>query len=180
MNYVSAALSAPSIVKNNYPRWFYWLSRYTNSGVKTMWKHRARARELLEPVLQSRIDATAELEAEGVKVQKGRRKYEDGVQWLLDAHTTRGKTLTPDQLAQDLFVIMTASIHSTSGAGLSIIFDMLDHPELLLDITQEILQVQRTLDRGLWTRKTLGDLRLLDSFMRESARVHALTQCKSI
>lgn len=178
MNYVAAALSAPSIVKRKYPRWLYWLSQYTNDGVKTMWKHRARAREILTPVLQSRIDATKDLKAKGAKKHNGPRKYEDGVQWLLDAHTAHGKTLTPDQLAQDLFVIMTASIHSTSGAGLAILFDMLEHPDTLSDITQEILQIQSKLQGGVWTHKALGDLRLLDSFMRESARVHALTQCK--
>ncbi|TVY90415.1 Cytochrome P450 monooxygenase [Lachnellula willkommii] len=176
MNYVSAALSAPSIVKNKYPTWLYWLSQYTNGGVRTMWKHRARAREILTPVLQNRINATEELKAKGIKKPKGPRKYEDGVQWLLDAHTAHGKILTPDQLAQDLFVIMTASIHSTSGAGLAIIFDMLEHPDTLSDITQEILEVQSKLPGGIWTRKALGQLKLLDSFMRESARVHALTQ----
>jgi len=136
-----------------------------------------RAREILGPVLQSRIDAT-ELKAKGTKKHQGPRKYDDGVQWLLDAHTAHGKTLTTDQLAQDLFVIMTASIHSTSGAGLAILFDMLEHPDTMSDINQEILQIQSQLQRGIWTRRALGDLRLLDSFMRESARVHALTQCK--
>lgn len=178
MEYVAAALSAPSKVKTKYPRWLYWLSQYTNDGIKTMWKHRARARELLTPVLQSRIDSTEELKAKGAKKYKGPRKYEDGVQWLLDAHTAHGKTLTTDQLAQDLFVIMTASIHSTSGACLAMLLDMLEYPDTLSDIIQEILQVQSKLQGGVWTRKALGDLRLLDSFMRESSRVHALTQCK--
>lgn len=178
MDYVAAALSAPSIVKTKYPRWLYSLSQYTNHGIKTMWKPRARARTILAPVLQSRRDATEELNVKGAKNLKGPRKYEAGVQWLLDAHTAHGKTLSLNQLAQDLFVIMTASIHSTSGAGLGILFDMLEYPDTLSDMTQEILQVQSKLEGGIWTRKALGDLRLLDSFMRESARVHALTQCK--
>ncbi|TVY78489.1 Cytochrome P450 monooxygenase ccsG, partial [Lachnellula suecica] len=175
MNYVAAALGAPGVVKRKYPRWLYWLSQYMNDGIKSMWKHRARARVILAPVLQSRIDATEKLKASGRKNPKGPRKYEDGVQWLLDAHTAHGKALTTDQLAQDLFVIMTASIHSTSGAGLAIIFDMLGHPDTLSNIIQEIQQIQSQLEGGVWTRRSLGDLRLLDSFMRESARVHALT-----
>ncbi|KAL9111457.1 MAG: hypothetical protein Q9227_004135 [Pyrenula ochraceoflavens] len=181
MNYVSAALSAPAKVRNKYPRWLYWLSRYTNDGVKTMWKHRARARELLTPILQNRINATEELKAQGkgATKRKGPRKYEDGVQWLLDAHTARNKSLTPDQLAQDLFVIMTASIHSTSGAGLAILFDMMEHPDTQSEIIQEILQT-RSRVQGVWTRKSLADLKLLDSFMRESARVHALTQYTAV
>ena len=178
MGFVAAAISAPSKVKSKYPRWLYWLSRYTNDGVKTMWKHQARAVELLTPVLHNRIKATEELKARGVKKSKGPRKYEDGVQWLLDAHAAHGKDLTPTQLARDLFVIMTASIHSTSGAGLSILFDMLDHPEVLSEIQAEILQVRSRLPAGIWTRKALGELRILDSFMRESTRMHALAQCR--
>lgn len=179
MNFVAAALSAPSKVKTKYPRWIYWLSHYTNDGVKAMTRYRIRASELLAPVLQNRIDATAELKSRGIRKRKGPRKYEDGVQWLLDAHTTHGKDLTPDQLARDLFVIMTASIHSTSGAGLAVLFDMLDHPDALSDIRREIQEVKTRLPGGVWTRKALGELQVLDSFMRESARVHALTQYKS-
>lgn len=175
MAYVEAALTAPAYIKTKYPKSLYFLSRYINGGVKAMWKYRYRARVLLDPVLQARINATNELKNISEKTQKGRRKYEDGVQWLYDAHTARGKTLTPDQLSQDLFVIMTASIHSTSGAGLAMLFDMLEHPEVLEDIRQEIVQAQRV--HQVWTRQALGELRLLDSFMRESARYHALTQC---
>ncbi|KAI1158423.1 cytochrome P450 [Nemania serpens] len=178
MSYVEAALSAPSKVKTTYPRWLYWFSRYANSGVRTMWKHRARARTLLAPVLEARIAATAEYAAQGGRSKQGRRKYEDGVQWLYDTHTARGKVLTPDQLAQDLFVMMTASIHSTSGAGLCILFDMLAHPDALSEIQEEIARVQAA--NPTWTRKALGELCVLDSFMRESARFHALTQYTAV
>jgi cytochrome P450 len=180
MGFVESALSAPSKVKVKYPRWLYWLAQYTNDGVIDMRKRRERACELLAPVLRNRVKATEELKAQGIKKVKGPRKYEDGVQWLLDAHTAHGKDLTPDRLARDLFVIMTASIHSTSGAALAMLFDMLEHPEALPDIKEEIQQVRSKLSGGVWTRKALGDLRVLDSFMRESARVHALTQCEYI
>lgn len=53
-------------------------------------------------------------------------------------------------------------------------------PETLTEIQEEIKQVQSKLPGGRWTRKALGDLRILDSFMRESARVHALTQYTSV
>ncbi|KAI1171802.1 cytochrome P450 [Nemania sp. FL0916] len=177
MRFVEAALSAPGVVRASYPTWLYWLSQYTNKGVKTMFKLQTRASELLTPVLQARIAATEELKSKGRKI-KGQRKYEDGVQWLRDAHTSRGKTPTPVQLARDLFVMMTASIHSTSGAGLCMIFDLIEHPEVLPDIQEEITRVQSA--NPVWTRQALGELRLLDSFMRESARVHALTQYTAV
>ena len=184
MTYVQHALSVPGIVKARYHPWLYWLSRYADPGVKRMWGLRARARELLAPVLQTRIAATKEealsSDSEGgnrkVRHKQGQRKYEDGVQWLYDAHKARGKKLTPDQLTQDLFVIMTASIHSTSSAGLAIIFDLLEHPDALVEIQREISRVKSA--NVSWTRLELGELRVLDSFMRESARVHAFGQCK--
>ncbi|KFA78620.1 hypothetical protein S40288_06963 [Stachybotrys chartarum IBT 40288] len=141
----SLALSAPGKIKIKYPTWLYWASQYLNDGAKTMWKLRFRAGELLSPVLQARVTATKELLAQGVRI-KGRRKYEDGVQWLYHAHTARGKSLTPGQLSQDLFVIMTASIHSTSGAGLVMLFDLLARPEMIPEILEEIT---RTFKDGL-------------------------------
>ncbi|KAI0189877.1 cytochrome P450 [Astrocystis sublimbata] len=185
MAYVNAAVSAPGKVKVSYPTWLYSLSQYTDKGVRRMFEIQTRASEILAPVLRARIAATVDLKANanGVSVGdgggsgnriKGRRQYEDGVQWLYDAHTARGKELTPVQLARDLFVMMTASIHSTTGAGTSILFDLLAHPDVLEDIREEIVRVRSA--NPAWTRQALGDLRLLDSFMRESARVHALTQ----
>lgn len=178
MGYVAAALTGPGQVRNKYPTWLYWLSRYTNDAIKTMYRHRCRAGELLAPVLQARIDATEELKAQGIKPRQGQRKFEDGVQWLYDAHAARGKKLTPDQLTQDLFVIMTASIHSTTGAGLAMLFDMIEHPDEVAEIRNEIAEVQSR--HPTWTRQALGELRILDSFMRESSRLHALTQLTNV
>jgi cytochrome P450 len=108
----------------------------------------------------------------------GCKKYEDAVQWLLDAHAARGKDVDPVQITRDIFIIMTASIHSTSGAGLCVILDMMEHPEAVQEIKEEIARV--TSANPTWTRQALSELRLLDSFMRESARVHSLTQCRRL
>jgi cytochrome P450 len=177
MKCVETALSAPGKIKLKYPTWMYWASRYLDDGIKTMWRLRARAGMILEPVLQSRIAAEEERQAQGGS-KKNQRKYEDGVQWLYDAHLAHGKVLTPDQLSQDLFVIMTASIHSTSAAGLAMLFDLLEHPEVIPLITDEIARVRSA--HSTWSRQALGELRVLDSFMRESARVHALTQYTAV
>ncbi|TGJ78286.1 hypothetical protein E0Z10_g10478 [Xylaria hypoxylon] len=140
MRYVEAALSAPGVVKVSYPTWLYWMSQYTNKGVRTMWKLQTRASELLAPVLQARVAATEELKAKGQRKVKGRR--------------------------------------NTSGAGLSMLFDLMENPEVLPDIQEEIVRVRSA--NPTWTRRALGELRLLDSFMRESARIHALTQYTAV
>ncbi|KAI1846208.1 hypothetical protein JX266_007733 [Neoarthrinium moseri] len=179
MEYVRNALSSPGKVKVAYPQWLYWLAQYTDSGIRKMRRIQRRASQILNHVLQNRIAATEELKVIGQK-SRGPRKYEDGVQWLLDAHSAHGKELSITQLARDLFVMMTASIHSTTGAGLCILLDMMDHPDVIDEIRDEIQRVQETLVGGIWTRAALGQLRLLDSFMRESARFHALTQYTAV
>ncbi|KAK4107310.1 cytochrome P450 [Canariomyces notabilis] len=178
MSYVAAALSAPGQVKQTYPPWLYWLSQYIHPGIRSMWRYRRRAGELLAPVLGTRRAAVERELKEGRRKTGGPREYEDCVQWLLDAHSSYGKTLTPDQLVQDLFVIMTASIHTTSGTALCILFDLIDHPEAVDEIREEIVRVQAA--HPVWTRQALGELRVLDSFMRESSRMHALTQYTAV
>ncbi|KAM0812676.1 hypothetical protein AB5N19_12667 [Seiridium cardinale] len=152
MEYVRNALSSPGKVKVAYPRWLYWLAQYTDSGVRKMRSIQEHASQILTPILQNRITATVELKAKGGNKSRWPRKYEDGVQWLLDAHSAHGKELSTSQLARDLFVIMTASIHSTTGAGLCILFDMLDHPDVMDEIRDETQRVQGTLAGGIWTR----------------------------
>lgn len=176
MSFVQVAVVAPGNVKTKYPSSLYWLSKYLDDGVKTMLKCQQRGSEILQPALAARI-AASKSETE-TKHRTAPRKYEDAIQWLLDAHarTSKGRQLTPYQLTQDLFTIMTASVHSTTGAALAILLDMIEHPEALEDIKQEIARVKGK--NPVWTRKALGELQILDSFMRESSRVHGLTQCE--
>ena len=90
-----------------------------------MWKYCTRAGKILTPVLQSRIEVKQELKVKGAKKHKEPREYEDGVQWQLDAHNVHEKTLKSDQLAQDVVVIMTAFIHTTFGARLAILANII-------------------------------------------------------
>ena len=102
MNYVAAALRGLPVVKTTYPPWLYWISRWTNKGVRTMWRYRARVGEIVTPILQKRIDATKKFEAKEAKEYRGPRSYEDGVQWLLDAYAAHGKTLSSETEASCL------------------------------------------------------------------------------
>ncbi|KAB5575413.1 cytochrome P450 [Coniochaeta sp. 2T2.1] len=179
--YLQVAMTGPREVRDYYPPWLYRLAPYTNKNIREMWRLRARGAALLAPLLEERRAASEEaaVHAEkGGKVREGKRKYEDAVQWLYDAHKTTGRPLTPDQLVQEVLVIMVASLHSTSAVGLSVLFDMLDHPEAVEDIRGEIVRVRKA--NPMWTRPALAELKLLDSFMRESARIHGLTQYTAV
>jgi len=136
-----------------------------------MTKDRRDAAELLRPSLEARLAV-----ADGPsKRERGTREFEDGVQWLVDVYRDRGEeVVTPDMIQEKLITIVFASIHSTSAVALTLLFDMMEHPGTLEEIRQEIAKVRNA--NPTWTRQALGELRLLDSFMRESARVHGASQ----
>lgn len=96
----------------------------------------------------------------------------------MDEHRARGKEVTPDELVQDIFITMVASMHGTSSIAYSVLLDLLAHQEALANIRMEMDRVRRDELQGakVWSRHALGELRLLDSFMRETHRTHPFTE----
>ena len=171
LGYVNKTNATLTKVRAQYPRSLLWLAKYLDSGVRSMTKDRRDAAELLRPSLEARLAV-----ADGPsKRERGAREFEDGVQWLVDVYRDRGEeVVTPDMIQEKLITIVFASIHSTSAVALTLLFDMMEHPGTLEEIRQEIATVRNA--NPTWTRQALGELRLLDSFMRESARVHGASQ----
>ncbi|KAK4212042.1 cytochrome P450 monooxygenase [Rhypophila decipiens] len=183
LGYVSTVLKAPSVVRAKYRPSLFWLAKFLEPDVKEVYKYRKQAAELLEPTIKSRL-SKAKLGKQST-AGEAQEKPEDAIQWLLDAHLAKGRVPTPDDIVQNLFVLTTASIHSTSATGLSILFDTMDRPSVVADIKAEMSRVRRTcerhvsedgIDTAVWTRQHLSKLNFLDSFMRESMRVHSFTQ----
>lgn len=165
-------MTASQSVRANYHPWMRWLSQYFDEPTKVVVKNRQRAVELLRPVLDARKTA--------LKSQSGAEtsRYNDGVQWLLEEYRGLNKELTAEKLAQDELFLTIASIHSTSATLLSTLFDLMDHPESLKEIREEISRMQAQNPRV--NRKALNELRVLDSFMKESQRIHSLSLGLSI
>lgn len=69
-------------------------------------------------------------------------------------------------------------IDGTSTIAYSVLLDLLDHPDTLAEIKDEINRVKKEELGGgpIWTRHGLGDLRLVDSFMKETHRMHPFTE----
>ncbi|KAI9147222.1 Cytochrome P450 monooxygenase ccsG [Paramyrothecium foliicola] len=174
MQYLDTALKVPPKIMAIYPRPLYWLSQYFDKEVKTMWSIRRQVAELLRPELETRIKASESSSTQ----RKGQREHEDCIQWLVDSYKAKGQELTPDQLAQDMFILIVASIHGISGTALAILFDLMEHTDVAAEILEEIEQVKET--HSVWTRQALSELRIMDSFMRESGRVHSLTQMTAL
>jgi cytochrome P450 len=163
--YVSSFLKAVSSVRARYHPLLRWTAKYIDADAKEVYKHRQRAADIIRPVLRARLDA----EEQGTKVE-----HEDGIQWLINAYRANGKRPKAEQLAQDEMGLSVASIHSSSATLLSTLYDLIDHPDALKDIREEIMRVG--LGRSTWDRPALASLRLLDSFMKESQRIHSVPE----
>lgn len=176
LQYISTILEAQMAVRLRYNPLFYGFAKYIAPEIKKLAKIRQEAASFVRPVLDARYATMAEKSGSS----RTRERPEDAIQWLMDEHAARGKRLSADELVQNVFITMVASIHSTAMVALSILFDLLDHQDSLRDIRAEIAGVKAKLTQsqasGAWTRQGLAELRILDSFMRETMRVHSFTQ----
>lgn len=95
-------------------------------------------------------------------------KFENLLQ-LMDDEAT-GNDARPDKLAGRTLVLTLASSHTTSMAACQALFQLCEHPEYILELREEVRNVVEE-DKG-WRKTTLTKLRKLDSFIKESQRVH--------
>ncbi|KAF4546155.1 Cytochrome P450 [Lasiodiplodia theobromae] len=62
-----------------------------------------------------------------------------------------------------------AAIHTTSMSLTNVLFDLIAHPDLIAELRQEIIAVIGT---DGWKKTSLGNLRLMDSALKESQRLN--------
>ncbi|OBR13046.1 Cytochrome p450 [Colletotrichum higginsianum IMI 349063] len=164
-----ATFSASNIVKDNYsPRW-RWLANWSESIQRDLKKIRKDSHELLAPLYKERQDAMAN---EGYSADAS-APYRDIIWWLLGSKQP-DRSLT-GIVESELFLSMT-SIHTTSATLYSILCDWIAHPEYHEDIKCEVNECLAKVkaNNGKWTLQLLASMRRLDSFFKESARVHPL------
>lgn len=75
---------------------------------------------------------------------------------------------------------MFASMHGTSFIALQSLFSLLGTPGALTEIREEIERVAKNelKDSPVWTRHALGELRTMDSFMKETLRMKPFQEGK--
>ncbi|KAH6629724.1 cytochrome P450 [Boeremia exigua] len=140
-----------------YPKMWQWLAPWTYPGRHELPALRKRAAELLEPVFLERLHA-----------KSGSEKHRDAIQWLIDG--SGGKPTTAKEVSDSLLFLFMAGIHSTSATIVSIVYDLIAHPEIIPELIQEIKSVQA--ESSVWNKSSLAKLRKMDSFMKESQRLH--------
>jgi len=172
--YLPVFVKASRKVGAVYSDWTRWLAPLVDADVKAVKRTRRKAADIIAPIIQARLYELTH------STGKDKKQHQDAVQWLLEEHRSRGRTPSADELAQNLLVMTVSSTHQTTMTSLWILFDLIDHPDSLGEIREEISRVERTLDNGVWTHRALGELKILDSFMTESMRFHAFTQSKPL
>ena len=76
----------------------------------------------------------------------------------------------PEKLTRRTLVLTLASSHTTSMAACQALFALCEHPEYITILREEVKAAVEE-DAG-WKKSTLSKLRKLDSFLRESQRMH--------
>ncbi|KAL2130490.1 hypothetical protein VTI74DRAFT_6344 [Chaetomium olivicolor] len=134
------SMAAAHALRASWPWWTRWLARYVFPPVKKVLADRARAAEILRPILEERVAA---LHADNEKSERPN----DGIQWLVEYYHARGKEarLTPELLAQNQLFYAMAAIHSSTAILLSVLYDLIDerHEHIKAELIDEIEQVYK-------------------------------------
>ncbi|XXH01354.1 pre-mRNA-splicing factor rse1 [Hypoxylon texense] len=98
----------------------------------------------------------------------------DCIEWIMD-HSPRHKPWGVTRIVHELIAVWFGSVHIASTTACAAIFDLCDHPEFVDILRQEISHTG-------WERfdKAGGQiLPLMDSFMKESARLNPIESVSS-
>ncbi|KAK8050132.1 ent-kaurene oxidase [Apiospora phragmitis] len=120
------------------------------------------ARQIIGPEVARRIAAVDGARAAGRKPPK----TADSLGWMYEV--ARGRAV--DYPASQLSLTM-AAIHTTTETTSQAMLDICEHPDVAQQLREEIIQV---IGEHGWSKNSVTKLRLMDSFLKESSRVHPL------
>lgn len=130
-------------------------------------EHRKKAREFLLPVIRERRET----------MKNGGEVADDMLQWMINKADEF--KVSDEELADTQLTLSLASIHTTTMTTTNTLYEMVDHPEVIEEVRNEIKQVLKE-GNGVFTIRALFDLKLMDSVMRETQRVAPIRQSMPI
>lgn len=142
-----------------------WVKPYVAEFVPYVWLvryHLYRVKTILEPLIAKR----RRQQAAGTLLRD--EKFDNLLQFMDNAAS--GNDAKPGKLAVRTLILTLASSHTTSMVACQALFQMCEHPEYIPELRDEVRGVIEE-DQG-WRKTTLTKLRKLDSFVKESQRVH--------
>ncbi|PWY96731.1 putative cytochrome P450 [Aspergillus sclerotioniger CBS 115572] len=125
-----------------------------------------KAKRILLPYIRYRKRIIAQRADEISRM--GKSEFPDVLQYLIEQ--AEGRDAEPLSLAAMVLSLSLASNHTTAMALTECLYDLCAHPEYQDELRQE---VQDAIEAdGGWRKTTLLRMRRLDSFMKESQRMH--------
>ncbi|THU93438.1 cytochrome P450 [Dendrothele bispora CBS 962.96] len=125
-----------------------------------------RAIKHLQPIIQERLKMQEQFGKEWVD------KPNDFIQWLIDAQQNAplSQRTSMEVICIRVLAANFAAMHTTS-AFIHALFHLASRPELAEPLRKE---VQTTVEREGWTKDSMVQMRLLDSFLKESERLNGV------
>lgn len=158
---------------------------YTHALTMTVGKLNAWP-ALLRPIVQRFLPHTNELqqavkdarkligglikERESLRTKGETPEYSDVLEWL--PQIAKGRKYDPALVQLALSFV---AIHTTADVVGQLLFDLLEHPEYIQPLRDEIISV---LKEGGWKKNSLYNMKLLDSVLKESLRIRPINQSK--
>ncbi|KAI1033565.1 hypothetical protein LB505_012981 [Fusarium chuoi] len=165
INYTMEVMGAQRAVQNMRP-WLRPFRAQSLPEVKKLYQRIAEAEAFLEPVVKTRTDAMNDPSYE---------KPDDFLQWLID-----GKDKFPDKNSQNLAKVQLgltfAAVHTTTLTATNAIrfYDLAALPDLQTELREEVREALSHSD-GQLTSNALQSMKKMDSFLKETLRVHPAT-----
>ncbi|KAJ3578198.1 hypothetical protein NPX13_g2371 [Xylaria arbuscula] len=128
---------------------------------KEVRKYYKRARAVIDPVIEERAAVKQAAFAAGQPAPV----YNDAIEWFEQEAKQRGQ---PCDLANFQLMMSVVAIGTTADLLQTTLIDLMQHPETLQAVRDEIAQVLKT--EG-WKKTSLYSMKLLDSIIKESQRI---------
>ncbi|KAF4313969.1 Cytochrome P450 [Botryosphaeria dothidea] len=120
------------------------------------------ARRIIEAEVAERRRARFEAQLSGTPL-----KSTDAIGWFDDVAGDRQFDIVQEQM-----MLSVAAIHTTSVTLMQLLYDLADNPKYVDMLREEIVAVLS--EDGGWQKNTLYKMKLLDSCMKESQRLHTV------
>lgn len=165
IRYTVDAFNAARVLRT-YAPWARPLVYPFLAELRTVQNHVKQARAIIEPEVAARRQARQQALLRGEKT-----KSTDAIGWFEDVAAGRPFDFVSGQL-----LLSVVSIHTTSMTLMTLLYDLTANPQYLDLLREEIVQVLK--EDGGWKKTSLYKMKLLDSCMKESQRVHVLGASK--
>ncbi|KAF2097530.1 cytochrome P450 [Rhizodiscina lignyota] len=165
IDYTNVAFAASFGIKKWHPQLRPFVYRFLSDYRRAV-QLGIDAKRIIGPLVSRRIKA----EAEG---GKDYQKPNDSLQWLMDRATeTERRDL--DKMTREQLSLSLAAIHTTTMGVLQALNELAPRPEYIQPLREELRTVLNQND-GVFTKRTMEQLKKLDSFMKECNRMNPVT-----